>query len=291
MKKCPPLVLSTLCLLLLGGSLAVASTPPPPPPPPSVTVADSTLPEPPITHWDQFVTGLNATVANPPVPTDETTVDGPHFQWSCSNNPQFHMDVNDSPSDILTSDPALELSAGNNDITVTCVVTWNVTDTKTNVVTPVTCSGSTDVVFFVRVPRKMQATFRRNDKLIGPPVWGHDTFYDMTLLDNQAMPKAYTKGTVSEVFSNVQYNPKYAANLIARGNAPGTPSTGISASQIPPDENTCDNATWKNPPPSDTGDTMLWYQFDQTWHSQERGKDLSLNTYIIYHQQGKALRL
>lgn len=277
-----------LCLLSLG-SFAAAQTPPSP----SLTVTDQAAPHTqPTPHWSQFSTLCTVAPANAPQSTQETTISGPTYQWSCSNSTVFAVSQTNDSYTMLTSNPNTELTAGTNNVTVYCTMTYTSTDNKTGVATAIPVSGSTNppVTFFATVPVQMQATFNINYKITGPSDWGHETHYDLKLLDNEAMPKPYTSGTVSEVFSGIQYNPRYASNLIAGKISPGTPSSGKSASQLTQDINFDDEQGWTNPPPGDTGDTTLWYQFAQTWHSQEMGHDKPLNAYNIYHQQGQALR-
>lgn len=200
-------------LMQLGIVAVQAATPPPP----TLTVTDNGAnpTEPPIIHWSQFSTNCSASVANAPQSTQETTITGPDYQWSCSNSsPGYSVTQTNASSTTLTSASGLELTAGGNTVTVYCTATYSSTDNKTGTVTPVTVSGSTDVKFFVRVPVRMQAIFTVNYKDLGPPYWGHETHYAVELLDNQARPQAYTDGTVSEVFTNVQCNPNYAYDLI-----------------------------------------------------------------------------
>ncbi len=200
-----------LCLLSLG-SFAGASTPPappPPPPPPSLTITDAGAPEPPILHWSQFGTGCNATVANAPQSTTETTVTGPDYQWSCSKpNPGFEVTNNDSSDTILSSDPG-ELTAGNNDVTVFCTATYSSTDNTTGVVTAIPVSGSTDVTFFVRTPVVVVQISNMNDPgtaysgpspYSGPNLWGHDQDYHLQVQDNQPSPQPYNNGQAHEHF-------------------------------------------------------------------------------------------
>jgi len=78
--------------------------------------------------------------------------------------------------------------------------------------------------------------------------------------------------------------------MINKTHVPGTPSTDFPASELTEDVNQCHNNAWTNPPPIDTGDTTLWYEFNQTWKTKEMGIEKTLNTFIIDHQQGKALR-
>ena len=304
-NKRVPFTALMMCLLLLTSTFAVAGTPPPPPPPPSVTVADSTPNHSPITHWDQFLTGLNATIANPPVATDETTVNGPHFQWSCSNNPQFQMGVSDSSSDILASDPTLELAANDNNITVTCVVTWNVTDTKTNVVTPVTCSGSTNVTFFVKKPvqviqlSNINHTNRANEPFPGvqspysqPGYYGHIQDYHLRLLDNQGQvyPKGsrreeFVQGSISEgpppADDYMHGQPNGAAGLSS--SFPGTNADFIDYIGFTSTNNLAALYGWNV--------TTLVIQFDQKWWCDEPTSHTTpLNTFHVQNDYQRATR-
>lgn len=297
-----PLITALLISLLSASNLANAGTPkpPPPPPPPTVTVTDGGAPEANRLHLTLFQTVLYAVVNNEPVSTTETTIDGPTYVWSCSGPlPGYNTTNDDSPSTTLTSTAYRELAAGSNDVTVTCTVTYNSTDNATGKTTPLVFSGSTDVTFFVRVPTRVKATLLSNVKY-GPPndsFWGHETTYDLYLYDNQVMPQLYGNGTLSESFSNVQLNPAYAYNLQhSHPPAPGTPVPN-GATPHTTDGNRSLNGDWTNPPTQDTGDTTLWYQFDQLFTCFESAPgyakdpwDTKLNTFTLYVEQGQTIR-
>lgn len=297
-----PLITALLISLLSASNLANAGTPKPPPSPPSptVTVTDQGAEEANRLHLTQFQTVLLATVDNEPVSTQETTISDLEYTWSCSDTLPGYFTTNDgSPSTNLTSASHKPLVAGNNDVKVTCTVTYNSIDNATGKTNPESFSGSTDVTFFVLIPKRVKATLLSNVKY-GPPnnsFWGHETTYDLYLYDNQVMPQLYGHGLLSESFSNTQLNPAYAYNLQhTNPPAPGTPVPN-GATPHTTDGNRSVNEDWKNPPTQDTGDTTLWYQFDQLFTCFESAPgyaknpwDTPLNRFTVYVQQGQTIR-
>lgn len=181
---------------------ATPPSPPPPPPPPSLTVTDNNAPEPPAFHWNQFNTTCSATVANAPQSTTETTVTGPHYQWSCSNpSPGFVVSNDDVASTSLLANPGSELTAGPNDVTVSCTATYSSTDKTTGVVTPIQVPGSTDVLFFVEKPVQVIQISNTNapgSPYSGPNLYGHDQAYHLQVQDNHPNPQPYTNGKARE---------------------------------------------------------------------------------------------
>lgn len=223
-----PLITALLMGLLSASNLANAGTPKPPPPPPplTVTITDARRtdaskpelikPEPTVYHWSQYGTTLSATIANPPEPTQETTVEGPHYTWECKNS-GFAVLGGDEASSPFISDPSKELTAGENDVPVTCTVTYTVTDKDTGEVTHPSATGSIDITFFVLIPvRVIQISNINapNSPYSGPNVWGHDQLYHLQIQDNQTPPQPYGNGAAREAFTNISYGPDPAHEKI-----------------------------------------------------------------------------
>lgn len=136
-----------------------------------------------------------------------------------------------------------------------------------------------------RIPVKVEQTGRTNSYYVGPPNWGHNTTYDLKVVDNKG--GHYGLGTPYEAFGSVIRNQENGLNY-ALQDAPGTPSgpeypwpEGALFEDI--------NGWYLN---VDTGKDTFWYSFRQHWHDirVSDNKPFRLNVHTVSHFQGYVTR-
>jgi hypothetical protein len=234
-------------------------------------------------------------------------VTGPDYQWSCSNpSPGFGVTNDDSSSTTLFSNPGNELTAGTNQVTVYCTVTYTSTDNTTGVATYISVSGSTNppVTFFVRKPTQViqlsniNHTNGPSEPFPGtqspysqPGYYGHEQDYHLQLQDNQGQvyPRGgpreeFVQGTISEgpppadsIMHGQPNGPQGASNSFLGTNADFTDYIAFTST-----ENLAADYGWNA--------VTLVIQFDQKWWCDESPHTTPLNTFQIRNDYQTATR-
>lgn len=138
-----------------------------------------------------------------------------------------------------------------------------------------------------RTPVKVEQTWRDNTYSAGSPNWGHDTIYNLKVIDKEGAH--YGLGKPDEAFGSVILNQdNYIKSALQDQNVPGTPngpSNPWPECATFQDENST-YLTW------DTGIDTFWYSFRQHWHDTRVSDNyrFRLNVHTVTHYQGGVTR-
>jgi len=227
-----------------------------------------------LNHWEQFSTTLSASIDTAPRPGQETTLNGPTYNWVCYD-PNFQLTAPHSQSTGLQNNlPShAPTSEGSMSIPVSCTMTYWETDSRGNTVRTFSgITGNLIVTYWSRAPKiVVQTANSRNTVYNGatnPPYYGHQTLYPLQVQDNQndnpdvGQRLPYGSGLLHEEFNVTQGNPNpngFKGPYTAYYHKDGTGS---------PTANIVDNIGYISPtPPSNP--FAIYTAFKHNWYCME----------------------